>query len=42
MCYIDDSYKMIDILRYSIDNTKLDLEKVCPVLYNYLKKRKLI
>ena len=42
ICYIKDSYKMIDILKYALDNTNLDIKNICPVLYQYLKKRNLI
>ena len=42
ICYVSDSYKMFDILKYSLDNTMLDVKNVCPVLWKYLKERKLI
>ena len=42
ICYINNSCKMIDILNYALNNTNLDVEIVCPVLWKYLKKRKLV
>lgn len=42
ICYIKESCKMIDILKYTLANTTLNVEKVCPVLYKYLKKRKYV
>lgn len=42
MCYIGKSNKMLDILNYAIHNTCLDIKNICPVLFGYLKSRKLI
>lgn len=42
ICTINNSYNMIDILTYAINNTKINIKDVCPVLYEYLKKRKYI
>lgn len=42
ICYIGNSYKMSDILNYALDNTNLDIKRICPVLWQYLKNRKLI
>lgn len=42
ICYVNDSYKMSDILNYALNNTNLDIKNVCPVLYGYLKNRKII
>lgn len=42
ICYVNQSYAMIEILRYAIKNTNLEIENVCPVLFDYLKSRKLI
>lgn len=42
ICYVDKSYKMLDILNYALNNTTLDIEQICPVLWKYLKNRKLI
>lgn len=42
ICYINNSYNMIDILNYALANTNLDIKKVCPILWDYLKSRKLI
>lgn len=40
LCYIEDSCKLKDIFDYAINNTTLDLETVCPILYEYLKNEK--
>lgn len=42
ICNIDGSCEMINILKYTLANTTLNVEKVCPVLYKYLQKRKYI
>lgn len=42
ICCVNHSYKMIDLLKYALKNTNLDIEKVCPVLWKYLKNRKLV
>lgn len=42
ICYINDSNKMIDILIFALKNTKMNIENICPVLWKYLKKRKII
>lgn len=39
ICYINESCKMSNILNYALNNTNLDIEKVCPVLFGYLKNR---
>lgn len=39
LCYINDSYSMDDILKYALENTSLDINKVCPKLCAYLRKR---
>lgn len=41
MCYVGESNKMKDILKFCLENTNLNIEKVCPELYAYLKSRKL-
>lgn len=41
-CYIKDSCRMKDILNYAISNTKMNLKDMCPVLWKYLKNRKII
>lgn len=42
ICYADNSYKMLDILNYALNHTNLDIEVICPVLWKYLKSRKLV
>ncbi len=42
ICHIRKSNKMLDILNYAIHTTSLDIENICPVLWGYLKNRKLI
>lgn len=42
ICCIEKSYKMLDILNYAINTTNLNIEDICPVLYGYLKNRKLM
>lgn len=42
ICYVEDSYKMSNILNYALQNISLDIEDVCPVLFDYLKSRKII
>lgn len=42
ICCIKKSHKMLDILTYSINETNLNIKDICPVLYDYLKNRKLI
>lgn len=39
LCYINNSYYLIDILNYTVSNSKLDLENMVPILYKYLKSR---
>lgn len=42
-CVLENGkYKLRDIFYYCLDNTKIDLKDVCPVIYDYLKERKLI
>lgn len=38
--YINNSYKLIDIFNYAIRNTNLDIQIVCPILFEYLKTKK--
>lgn len=41
MCYLsDNSISLECILDYTLKNTKIDVEKVCPILYDYLTSRK--
>ncbi len=42
LCYIDNSCSMFDILMFAIKNTSIDIKSMCPVLYDYLKSRKLV
>lgn len=42
LCYINDSCKMMDILMFALNHTGLNLEKICPVLYEYLESRNLL
>lgn len=42
LCYINNSVQLRDIFNYIIDNTKLDLKDVCPVLYDYINNRKIL
>lgn len=42
ICYVDKSCSMFTILEYALKNTSLDIETICPVLFAYLKSRKLI
>ena len=39
LCYYKDSYKMKDIFVYALNNTSLKIDKVCPVLFDYIKDR---
>lgn len=41
ICCVDGSCKMLDILNYALKNTNLDIASVCPVLFKYLKSRKI-
>lgn len=42
-CFLENGkYKLRDIFYYCLENTKIDLKDVCPVVYDYLKERKLI
>lgn len=36
LCYLNNSYKLKDIFSYAVKETKLNLENVCPILYDYL------
>ena len=36
LCYLDNSYKLNAIFDYAIKNSTLDLENICPRLYDYL------
>ncbi|MCI8778854.1 MAG: hypothetical protein HFI87_06875 [Bacilli bacterium] len=42
LCYINEFYKMKDILDFALKNTNLNIEDICPVLWQYLKNRKYI
>lgn len=42
ICYVNNSNKMIDILNFALNNINLNIETVCPVLWKYLRSRKLI
>lgn len=39
LCFINNSYKLIDIFKYAIKNTTLDIECICPVLFEYLNNK---
>ena len=39
LCYYNNSCKMKDILIFAINNTKIDLDEITPVLSDYLKDR---
>lgn len=41
LCYINNSYKLVDIFFYALNNTKLDLEKTCPTLYEYINNKEI-
>lgn len=41
LCYINNSYKMIDILYFALNNTKLNIKDICPDLWKYLRSRNL-
>lgn len=42
-CVLENGkYKLRDIFYYCLENTKIDLKDVCPIVYDYLKERKLI
>ena len=36
LCCLDNSYKLKDIFNYAIKQTTLNLEDICPILYDYL------
>ncbi len=40
LCTINNSTSMKDILDYVLKNTKLDLQDMCPNLYDYFNSRK--
>ena len=40
LCYVNNSYKMFDILNFTLKNTNLDIKDICPDLWQYLKSRK--
>lgn len=42
LCYINESYSMIDIFIYAINNTLLNIKDNLPILYEYLKTRNYI
>ena len=42
LCYINKSCKMMDILDFAFNNTKLNIKEVCPDLWKYLENRKYI
>ena len=42
-CILENGkYKLRDIFNYCLENTSLDIENICPVLFDYLKSRELI
>lgn len=38
LCSINNSTSVRDILNYILENTKLDLRNMCPILYDYLNE----
>jgi len=42
ICHVNGSYNMSEILNYALNNTELNIQELCPVLFGYLKSRKLI
>lgn len=40
LCSINNSTNIRDIFNYILENTKLDLKDICPVLYDYLNSTK--
>lgn len=42
LCIINNSCHMKDILNYALIHTTLDVKEVCPILYEYLRKRNYI
>lgn len=41
MCYLENgSYRLRDIFNYCLENTKIDIENVCPILWDYINSRK--
>ncbi len=40
VCKVNKSDSMRDILNYALENTKLYLKDICPVLDEYLKHQK--
>lgn len=42
LCCMNNSSKMLDILFFTLKNTKLDIKDICPELWKYLKSRKYI
>lgn len=41
ICYLEDgAYRLKDIFNYCLDNTKIDIENVCPILWDYINSRK--
>lgn len=36
LCLLNDSYKLKEIFHYILENTSLDIEKICPHLFEYL------
>ena len=41
LCYCDNSYKMKDIFKYILKNTSLNIKDITPVLYDYIRDRKI-
>lgn len=40
MCYLEDGkYKLRDIFNYCLENTNIDIAKICPVLWDYINSR---
>lgn len=42
LCLVNNSYHMKDILNFALIHTTLDVKEVCPILYEYLRKRNYI
>lgn len=41
LCYLKNNIDIKSIFLYAIDNTTIDLEKICPILYGYLQYKKI-
>lgn len=42
LCYVNRSSNLKEIILFAINNTNLDIKTFCPLLYDYLIKRKLL